>query len=103
MWVRADTCAEVVAEWEDRAWWLGFVLLAVALCCMSGLFLVYPKWIVEPDWVSSSRLRHLQRLQRLLDWHKEDRRRRREERKRARQLQRRRLRNASSTTSNQLR
>jgi len=40
-------------------------------------------------------MRHLQRLQRLLDWQKEDRRRRREERKRARQQRRRQL-NASS-------
>jgi len=90
-------CVGVVAEWEYRAWWLGFVLLSVAMCCMSGLFLAYPKWIVEPEWVSSSRLRHLQRLQRVLDWQKEDRRRRREERKRARQ-QRRRQRNASSNS-----
>ena len=86
-----------MGEWEYCAWWLGFVLLSVVMCCLSGLFLAYPKWIVEPDWVSASRLRHLQRLQRVLDWQKEERRRRREERKRAR-LQRRRQRDASPTS-----
>ena len=80
----------VVAEWEYRAWWLGFVLLAVVLFCVSGLFLVYPKWIVEPGWLTSSRQRHLRRLQLLLEWQKEERRRRREERKRLREKQRRR-------------
>ena len=81
--------AGTVAEWEYRAWWFGFVLLAVAQCCIAGLFLLYPKWIVEPDWVSSSRKRHLHRLQLLLEWQKEDRRRRREQRKRVREMQRR--------------
>jgi len=87
--------AGAAAEWEYRAWWLGFVMLSVSMCCLAGPFLAYPRWIVEPDWVRSSRMRHLQRLQRLLDWQKEDRRRRREERKRARQQRRRQL-NASS-------
>jgi len=94
--------AGVVAEWEYRAWWLGFVLLALAMCCVAGLFLVYPKWIVEPGWVITSRQRHVRRLQRLLDWHKEDRRRKREQRKRLREMERRRRRSLEAPTSYQL-
>jgi len=92
----------VVAEWEYRAWWLGFVLLAVAMCCVAGLFLVYPKWIVEPEWVSTSRQRHIRRLQRLLDWHKEERRQRREQRKKVREMQRRHAYSLDASTSYQL-
>jgi len=80
----------VVAEWDYRAWWFGFILLSIAMFCVAGLFLVYPKWIMEPAWVINARERHLRRLLRLLDWQKADRRRRREERKRLRELQRRR-------------
>ena len=98
-----DVLTGAVAEWEHRAWWLGFIVLSAALFIVSGMFLVYPKWIVEPSWVTVSRQRHLRRLQRLVDWHKEDRRRRREQRKRLRDRERRRLYSADSSISNQLR
>jgi len=93
----------VVGDWEYRAWWFGFVLLAVAFCFVAGLFLYYPRWIVEPAWVSVSRQRHLRRLQMLLEWQKEDRRRRREQRKKLREMQRRRGYSLDAAASYQLR
>ena len=72
------------------------------MCCLAGPFLVYPKWLVEPGWVTVSRDRHLRRLQRLLDWQKEDRRRRREQRKRLREMQRRQRPSLDASTSYQL-
>lgn len=68
-------------------WWLGPIIFAALLLSISWSFLLFPKWIHEPDWIIYKRERYLHQLRQLLVWDKKERTRRRNRKKNFRRSQ----------------
>ena len=68
----------VVGGQGVRAWWLGTVITAVCFFFLSWFFLVFPKWIKEPNWVVLDRYETIQAYKQLIAYLKEKKKRQRE-------------------------
>ena len=48
-------------KWDTGAWWLAFPILGTLFLSISLPLLMFPKWIVEPKWLTNRRSRRLKR------------------------------------------